>query len=72
MEPHVTVSALSTRGLDKSFGSLVVANNIEIDLPRGERYALITLPGRIPACSAALSFSNSARPRSPCPPSLKP
>jgi branched-chain amino acid transport system ATP-binding protein len=41
MEPHVTVSALSTRGLDKSFGSLVVANNIEIDLPRGERYALI-------------------------------
>jgi len=37
----VTVSALSTRGLDKSFGSLVVANNIEIDLPRGERYALI-------------------------------
>ncbi|MGE0039531.1 MAG: ABC transporter ATP-binding protein [Xanthobacteraceae bacterium] len=37
----MTVSALSTRGLDKSFGSLVVANNIEIDLPRGERYALI-------------------------------
>jgi branched-chain amino acid transport system ATP-binding protein len=41
MEPHVSVPALSTRGLDKSFGSLVVANNIEIDLPYGERYALI-------------------------------
>jgi len=37
----VNAPALSTRGLDKSFGSLVVANNIEIDLPRGERYALI-------------------------------
>ena len=37
----MSVPALSTRGLDKSFGSLVVANNIEIDLPRGERYALI-------------------------------
>jgi branched-chain amino acid transport system ATP-binding protein len=33
--------ALSTRGLDKSFGSLVVANNIELKLPQGERYALI-------------------------------
>ena len=33
--------ALSTRGLDKSFGSLVVANKIEINLPQGERYALI-------------------------------
>jgi branched-chain amino acid transport system ATP-binding protein len=41
MEPLVTVPALSTRGLDKSFGSLVVASNIEIDLPQGERYALI-------------------------------
>jgi branched-chain amino acid transport system ATP-binding protein len=41
MEPDVNAPALSTRGLDKSFGSLVVANNIEIDLPRGERYALI-------------------------------
>ena len=41
MEPHVSAPALSTRGLDKSFGSLVVANDIEIDLPRGERYALI-------------------------------
>jgi branched-chain amino acid transport system ATP-binding protein len=34
-------SALSTRGLDKSFGSLVVANNIELSLPQGARYALI-------------------------------
>ena len=33
--------ALSTRGLDKSFGSLVVASGIEINLPQGERYALI-------------------------------
>ena len=41
MEPRVTAPALSTRGLDKSFGSLVVANDIEISLPQGERYALI-------------------------------
>jgi branched-chain amino acid transport system ATP-binding protein len=33
--------ALSTRNLDKSFGSLVVAKGIEINLPAGERYALI-------------------------------
>jgi branched-chain amino acid transport system ATP-binding protein len=32
---------LSTRGLNKRFGSLVVASNIEISLPRGARYALI-------------------------------
>jgi branched-chain amino acid transport system ATP-binding protein len=32
---------LSTRGLDKSFGSLVVAKDIALDLPQGERYALI-------------------------------
>jgi branched-chain amino acid transport system ATP-binding protein len=37
----MTASALSTRGLDKSFGSLVVARDIELDLPPGERYALI-------------------------------
>jgi branched-chain amino acid transport system ATP-binding protein len=37
----VSTLALSTRGLDKSFGSLVVANNIELNLPQGERYALI-------------------------------
>jgi branched-chain amino acid transport system ATP-binding protein len=37
----VSTSALSTRGLDKSFGSLVVASDIELDLPPGERYALI-------------------------------
>ena len=33
--------ALSTRGLAKSFGSLVVARDIAIELPRGVRYALI-------------------------------
>jgi branched-chain amino acid transport system ATP-binding protein len=37
----VSVSALSTRGLDKSFGSLVVAKDVALDLPQGERYALI-------------------------------
>ena len=34
-------AALSTRGLDKSFGSLVVANDIAFELPQGARYALI-------------------------------
>jgi branched-chain amino acid transport system ATP-binding protein len=33
--------ALSTRGLDKSFGSLVVAKDIALELPTGARYALI-------------------------------
>ncbi len=33
--------ALATRGLNKSFGSLVVAADIEISLPQGVRYALI-------------------------------
>jgi branched-chain amino acid transport system ATP-binding protein len=37
----VNPSALSTRGLDKSFGSLVVAKDIALDLPAGARYALI-------------------------------
>ena len=37
----MSASALSTRGLDKSFGSLVVASDIALDLPPGERYALI-------------------------------
>jgi branched-chain amino acid transport system ATP-binding protein len=32
---------LATRGLNKRFGSLVVASEIEIALPRGVRYALI-------------------------------
>jgi branched-chain amino acid transport system ATP-binding protein len=32
---------LATKGLNKAFGSLVVANNIELALPRGARYALI-------------------------------
>ena len=33
--------ALSARGLGKNFGSLVVARDIEINLPKGVRYALI-------------------------------
>ena len=32
---------LQTRGLDKRFGSLIVAQSIEIDLPQGARHALI-------------------------------
>ena len=34
-------AALSTRGQDKSFGSLVVAKGIEFSLPQGARHALI-------------------------------
>ena len=34
-------AALATRGLDKSFGSLVVAKGIAFELPQGARYALI-------------------------------
>ncbi len=34
-------AALSTRGIDKSFGSLVVARDITFELPQGARYALI-------------------------------
>jgi branched-chain amino acid transport system ATP-binding protein len=41
VEQGMSPSALSTRGLDKSFGSLVVAQDIELSLPPGERYALI-------------------------------
>jgi branched-chain amino acid transport system ATP-binding protein len=37
----VSVPALATRGLAKSFGSLIVASDIEIALPQGVRYALI-------------------------------
>ncbi|MGH8669403.1 MAG: ATP-binding cassette domain-containing protein, partial [Burkholderiales bacterium] len=32
---------LSTKNLSKSFGSLVVAQDIDLSLPRGERWALI-------------------------------
>ena len=35
------VTALATQGLMKSFGSLAVARNVEIALPKGARYALI-------------------------------
>ncbi len=41
LEPVVSLPALATRGLAKSFGSLIVASNIEIELPQGVRYALI-------------------------------
>jgi branched-chain amino acid transport system ATP-binding protein len=34
-------SALSTRGLNKRFGSLVVAEDIALSIPEGARYALI-------------------------------
>jgi ABC-type branched-subunit amino acid transport system ATPase component len=37
----VSEIALSARGLYKSFGSLVVASDIELTLPAGARYALI-------------------------------
>jgi branched-chain amino acid transport system ATP-binding protein len=37
----MTVPALTARGLDKSFGSLVVAHDIALELPVGARYALI-------------------------------
>src|SRR5579871_5043743 len=37
----MTLSALSTAGLHKSFGSLVVAQDVSIALPQGARYALI-------------------------------
>jgi branched-chain amino acid transport system ATP-binding protein len=37
----VSVPALATRGLDKRFGSLVVARGVELTLPRGARHALI-------------------------------
>jgi branched-chain amino acid transport system ATP-binding protein len=37
----VSDTALITRGLNKSFGSLVVAADIELTLPPGVRYALI-------------------------------
>jgi len=37
----VSENALAARGLNKSFGSLVVASDVEITLPAGVRYALI-------------------------------
>jgi branched-chain amino acid transport system ATP-binding protein len=39
--PNLAAVALSTHGLDKSFGSLVVAKGITISIPLGARYALI-------------------------------
>ena len=37
----MTTPALATRGLNKNFGSLVVAREIQFALPKGARYALI-------------------------------
>ncbi len=37
----MSTPALATRALNKSFGSLVVAKDIELVLPKGVRYALI-------------------------------
>jgi branched-chain amino acid transport system ATP-binding protein len=37
----VSENALAVRGLNKRFGSLVVASDIELSLPQGVRYALI-------------------------------
>jgi branched-chain amino acid transport system ATP-binding protein len=37
----MTAPALATLGLDKSFGSLVVANGVALSIPQGARYALI-------------------------------
>ena len=37
----MSAPALSTRRLSKSFGSLVVAKDVELSLPAGARYALI-------------------------------
>ena len=37
----MTKSALAARGIDKRFGSLVVAANVDLTLPLGARYALI-------------------------------
>jgi branched-chain amino acid transport system ATP-binding protein len=41
MSTPASTPALSTSGLNKRFGSLVVANEIGIALPQGVRYALI-------------------------------
>jgi branched-chain amino acid transport system ATP-binding protein len=40
-ESHTGDFALSTKNLGKRFGSLVVARDIDINLPKGVRYALI-------------------------------
>jgi branched-chain amino acid transport system ATP-binding protein len=37
----VSETALAARGLNKSFGSLIVASDVELTLPAGVRYALI-------------------------------
>src|SRR5579883_1710427 len=44
---HTDSPALRTRGLHKSFGSLVVAQDVAITLPQGARYALIGPNGAV-------------------------
>ena len=39
--PGAGATALAARGINKSFGSLVVAADVELNLPKGVRYALI-------------------------------
>ena len=41
LEAAMSAPALATRGLSMSFGSLVVARDIDLTLPAGARYALI-------------------------------
>ena len=41
VESVIATPALATRGLKKSFGSLAAAGGIELELPRGARYALV-------------------------------
>jgi ABC-type branched-subunit amino acid transport system ATPase component len=41
MAARAMTAALATQGVNKSFGSLVVASDIAFSLPKGERYALI-------------------------------
>jgi branched-chain amino acid transport system ATP-binding protein len=41
VEDGMSATALATSGLNKSFGSLIVARDIRIALPQGARYALI-------------------------------
>jgi branched-chain amino acid transport system ATP-binding protein len=40
-DPPVNVPALRAHGLNKNFGSLIVAQDIALELPQGVRYALI-------------------------------
>jgi branched-chain amino acid transport system ATP-binding protein len=41
VEPIVSAPALRVEGLNKRFGSLVIAKDVNLELPQGVRYALI-------------------------------